>query len=634
MVILVALLSLVSASIEDCSSALKADAVDFVDLVTGDIKDDTAARRVLYTGKYINDLGHYGSCTTQKGSKYMIAKLSHKSKSFYVGVCAPEQCSEQDIQTLLSEKSQKLQNSQGVEIVSTKDYNLGFGGVFMLIVAIVLVLFSLAGSLVYALNVPKESSSQEMSTEGSPPSVSELPVSSSVLLNFSLQSSWKALFKDHSSGTTDIFNGVKVMSICWIILGQVYYLRSSGVVNNVEDLPYIAGHATTAFGYGAYFAVDTFFWVGGFLAGYLMLEFLKNNQGNLSLKKLLASKLVRLMPAYLFMLMFLNLLFPSLGSGPVWGFAVEKATKDCSSYWWTNLMFLNNFVPNWEGNPCFGISWYLTNYFQIFLMGIFVTLMYYNLKKELSWAVMLGLCGANLVTRFIIADEYEFTVAAISRVNSENGMFYKITNKPYCNYPPYLIGLFCGFVYLQYSTREVDDPISQKMINFIKAKKWLSFAIFKVGWTIVTLKMFTQVTAYRDIDNDYKGYSRATNALFIAISPLTIGVAYLMMFMPILLGEVKSARKVLGWKPWVPFANLAFSVYLVHWVVMSGLYGAEEYGYNFNLINTIRDFSIALVLSFAGALGLFVFVEAPFTSLHKNFLSSSEKTQEVPLLDN
>ena len=52
----------------------------------------------------------------------------------------------------------------------------------------------------------------------------------------------------------------------------------------------------------------------------------------------------RLTPTYMFVILFYSNLFAFLGDGPVW-FGNQLRTP-CDQYWWTNLLYINNFHPN------------------------------------------------------------------------------------------------------------------------------------------------------------------------------------------------------------------------------------------------------------------------------------------------
>ena len=50
----------------------------------------------------------------------------------------------------------------------------------------------------------------------------------------------------------------------------------------------------------------------------------------------------RLTPVYMFCILFIAKLRPFFGAGPMWFAAAD--TSACSEHWWTNLLYLNNFL--------------------------------------------------------------------------------------------------------------------------------------------------------------------------------------------------------------------------------------------------------------------------------------------------
>ena len=45
----------------------------------------------------------------------------------------------------------------------------------------------------------------------------------------------------------------------------------------------------------------------------------------------------------MFVLLFLDKLSGFLGEGPFW--YIAQAENPCGKYWWTNLLYINNFYP-------------------------------------------------------------------------------------------------------------------------------------------------------------------------------------------------------------------------------------------------------------------------------------------------
>ena len=56
----------------------------------------------------------------------------------------------------------------------------------------------------------------------------------------------------------------------------------------------------------------------------------------------------RLTPTYMFVLLFWDKLTVFLGEGPYWQ-NIHQSNKACNKYWWTNLLYINNFYPTQKG---------------------------------------------------------------------------------------------------------------------------------------------------------------------------------------------------------------------------------------------------------------------------------------------
>jgi len=105
--------------------------------------------------------------------------------------------------------------------------------------------------------------------------------------------------------------------------------------------------------YGAEYAVDVFFWMSGFLMTYLFV-------GQLARKKTMSyfdwfmvyfHRFYRILPPYMFTLFFIWSYNKYMGYGPQWiyGDAISGLNA-CKDYWWTNMLFLNNFIPDGDGS--------------------------------------------------------------------------------------------------------------------------------------------------------------------------------------------------------------------------------------------------------------------------------------------
>ena len=54
-------------------------------------------------------------------------------------------------------------------------------------------------------------------------------------------------------------------------------------------------------------------------------------------------------------------LLSHVSDGPFWDYVDTSWGENCRKYWWTNLLFVNNFHPSNLNNECVAQSWYLAN---------------------------------------------------------------------------------------------------------------------------------------------------------------------------------------------------------------------------------------------------------------------------------
>jgi peptidoglycan/LPS O-acetylase OafA/YrhL len=154
---------------------------------------------------------------------------------------------------------------------------------------------------------------------------------------------------------------VRVLSIVWLIYGHVIEVALFNRPLQNYDGPIRSSQTpSVALMYGGYYAVDTFFWMTGILTGYLMLKELAGKQGRMQWGLVYLHRYIRILPANLFAVFFNWLLTEKMLNGPLC-FFYDLLYADCNEYWWTTPLFLMNFVPDFKGNTCFGIGWYLAN---------------------------------------------------------------------------------------------------------------------------------------------------------------------------------------------------------------------------------------------------------------------------------
>ncbi|VDI33667.1 Hypothetical predicted protein [Mytilus galloprovincialis] len=165
-----------------------------------------------------------------------------------------------------------------------------------------------------------------------------------LLLSFSIYTNGaKILSTDQSAGSLNAVNGIRFISMSWVILGHTY-----GIFSPISDnqLPFtILMFKRWTFGaiLNALVSVDTFFTLSGLLLTYLIMKEMKKKDGKINWFMFYFHRFWRLTPPYMLVLMVYVSLFPYIGSGPLWkkdGMEVNY----CKDAWYYNFLYVNNFV--------------------------------------------------------------------------------------------------------------------------------------------------------------------------------------------------------------------------------------------------------------------------------------------------
>ena len=212
-----------------------------------------------------------------------------------------------------------------------------------------------------------------------------------VLSVFNLKNSIKIFEYKHNN--LNIFNGVKTIAMMWVIFGHLYSVRLQNCVNAL-DIKQEVESTFFLFFIAAFFAVDVFFYIGGFLVAY---SFLRSNMKSL-LKYPLAivHRLLRFWPSYIMTILIYYSLFLHAGSGPLWWLAeILGQVNNCASMW-KPLIFVDNLVDNGQ-SMCLGWGWYLQNDMQIFIFSVPLLFLYSKKRKPTYIIIALLILASSII---------------------------------------------------------------------------------------------------------------------------------------------------------------------------------------------------------------------------------------------
>ena len=430
-----------------------------------------------------------------------------------------------------------------------------------------------------------------------------------LIVSFSLYKTVPAIMSTHQPPSAiSCINGLRVISMFWVIMGHVYgFSLSIASLDNTLDLIDFVKRFTAQPILNGFFSVDTFFFLSGLLVSYLTLREMKRRNGCFPFLTYYLHRYLRLTPTYMFVLFFIWALSIYMGNGPTFQSNMQAVSGYCKSYWWTNLLYINNFHPSDFSKECMGWAWYLADDMQFFVISPLLLIPLYHWLPAGLIAVAVLLAASIGVTGFI-AGYYGFPANLFApilfgtdiRPTNFPDEFSEIYGKPYCRISPYLVGIILGYVFF-------------KNYRF-KFHRVVNLFIYLLLWAMaIVFGMSTVYGLYSSFNGHYLTVTE--NVMYFMFSRLTWGLALAQLAFCCHYGYGGVINRFLSLPFWVPLSRLTFTAYLVHPAVIFVLYSSLRHDLHFDT-NTMVVYTIACcVLSYGVAGVVSVFVEFPLSNV-------------------
>ena len=429
-----------------------------------------------------------------------------------------------------------------------------------------------------------------------------------LILSFSLYKTVPVIMGTHqpANAITSI-NGIRVIGMFWVILGHTFLWGVGFGVNAniIEAIDTIPNRFLFQLVDNGFFAVDNFFVLSGLLMSYLSIREMERHQGKFPFVFFYIHRLLRLSPAYYFAV-FLNFkVLPYVGSGPLW---FLQDFHRCEKYWWTNLLYINNFYPTTFSDECYGVTWYLANDMQFFIIAPIFVLLLYNFW-EIGFSTIAGTMLISIAVIGILAGVDNSNANLLVGNLATNGKrgttmssfaFSNIYRKPHCRINAFLIGIVLGFV-LYKKWR-------------VKSSLWIRLCIYIVLWIIAVAFCVTIVFGQYQTWNDHP-FTKAENVMYFMFSRTVYSTGIALMIYACHNGFGGIINSFLSWGFWVPLSRLTFMAYLSHPIVLSLMYATMRFRFIYTDWFLVVLFSAAVVLSYSLGLVLAVVVEYPLANV-------------------
>ncbi|CAG9325188.1 unnamed protein product [Blepharisma stoltei] len=598
-----------------------------------------------YSGFMINNLGEYDPCTDISIAKYTVIEIVFPF--MVITLCGPKVCTEEDYIQILTNSSffhqlpsaLKSQNSQKIltqypntPIVFPKEYiddnfsDYSAGAILMIIFIAIIAFICLSATILEYYEISKPQSIDKL---GSEPQERSLAIK--YLLCFSMITNLKKLFISRSQerlgkkDTLELLNSVRVLSIGWVILGHTCLLLwTEAVISNGDHFIDILKSSDMIIPASGEVSVDTFFWLAGLLVAYLLIAEI-NSPKKANWIMIYVHRYLRLTPLYLFVILFYWSLQKHIGNGPLW-YRGNSINDPCKKYWWTDILYVNNFVPNWKSSTCLGQAWYLANDMQFFIITPPILWLYHKYHRSFGWVSVILMNILSILSSGLIANHFNLNAVPIAAESGQNGYWYYYV-KPYCRIGPYGLGIISGLIL--YSYRKFQD----KQITYDSTAIWVAkkfeniyfrYIAGFIGLALININIFVLYDTFKHPGKGltYPHWTDSENVAFIAFNKVTFGLGITLVLLPALLGHFNWITWVLSWDIWTPLARMTYCVYLIHYNILDIIYRSQKVATILSEFTWIRDAIFFFVISYIIAIPFVLMIEMPALAIEKLAFSS------------
>ncbi|XP_015917242.1 nose resistant to fluoxetine protein 6 isoform X2 [Parasteatoda tepidariorum] len=512
-----------------------------------------------------------------------------------MGLCMPSACTKDDVLSI-AEQIPKHMNIKGTVKMPTCETKQPFtlSNEQMAVVAVIalFLVLMIIGTTLDVITILRQGNDPE------PLSVTKKTYYKA-LVCFSVYTNYLKLInvdqKEDSKHLAAV-NGVRYITVTWVIVGHSYLYADYNQMNQAMRLSGLPPNFAFQIIANAMLTVDTFIMMSGMLVTYGVLKSQEKRKG-LNIPMYIFHRFWRLTPPYAMTIGFL-ILSPVLGSGPVWKVTLDPLIANCRANWWTNLLYVNNYVNTYDF--CLEHTWYLGVDMQLHILGLCVLLpliRWPKLAAVVGVVLTVGMCAIAAIVNLI----HDLPPSPLGLFpDPDDRIYVEVPNyfKPYGHAAPYFVGMLLGYILIK------------------KPKIVIPRSLRILGWLFFTaLQLFIVYIAYPWNNENVPGPT--ISALYAGTSKLVWSLGIFWMLFTCCTGNGGIVNDILSWKFWTPMARLSYVFYLVHPLV---IWVHEAFGHSnmytshyFWVYNILGHYMISMVLSLAISLTF----EAPFLAMEK-----------------
>ncbi|XP_043653156.1 nose resistant to fluoxetine protein 6-like [Drosophila teissieri] len=422
---------------------------------------------------------------------------------------------------------------------------------------------------------------------------------------FSARAHSRALFRivevNSNPNVIDCLHGIRCMSLIWVVYCHQYILTL--LASNINLFHVISWEETpyASFILHGFYAVDSFFVLGGLLVALIPLRLMDRTKGKLNVPMMYLHRFIRIVPLLAMAIVMYLKLMPLLANGPRFD-GGYSGTADCENGWYWTLLFVNNYT----NTTCIGHSWYLSVDMQLFILSPILLIALYKWGKKAAagiFVLIVLLSGCLFAT--IMVNKYSLVLKNIS-IDANKDMYFAT----HTHATPWLTGFLFGYI-----------------LHLNRGKKFqLSKVAVWSGWILCLAMIFTSIFALFPYTK-WTGPDVSTfaEASYYTLTRVGWSMAICWVIFACMNGYGGLANSFLSSPLWQPLSRLSFSVYMWHMFFQEiniRSMRTNSYFSNYTImLNFWSTFGFAVLFAYV----MYLVIEAPFGGLDY-FLRPRQKT--------
>ena len=367
---------------------------------------------------------------------------------------------------------------------------------------------------------------------------------------------------------------------------------------------------------GAFYSVDTFFFLSAFLGAYLMIPKLMKISV-LNFIMIYIHRFIRIIPTLALYIAMLLTFINFMGSGPIWDSVNVVLVQSCKKYWWTVLTFSNNFYPGTSDMGCIGVLWYISNDMMFFMILPFVVFAYCR-NKFIGYVLTGGLVMANMIVVFVLSAVNHHPMTIMKDSNAS-----EVYHKPYARFGAYFVGCLFGMLYYEWkkskTAPEYQRSLGAVFFGFIESSRAVRLFLHFIGTGIILFLVMITYTETKEPREVIVWPQMASNFFNAFHRPLFVTGLALFLAGP-MVGKSRFVRFVLGGSAWAPWAKITFMVYLIHIILIIWFYCQVRQALYMTTRVAVFYWFASFLLAYLVAIPIALLIESPVLQLEKLLL--------------